>query len=277
MTMDIHKFYDEYTQQVAARPGYPTRAAWKSLVCWRHLVIPHLAEIGDLLRVADVGGCYGFSANAFVFHGQRVLNHSITADVYELAEQYTQVGQLLFPWINFENTDFRAVSLDAPYDVTLMFDVLEHLPDPGAMLAAAVGKSRFLLIKTPLETTEKQLARIAAGLEEPIPAGTAHRDGHLHFFTLKSFFDLLNQHWEMVDYVIPPPSWTPLDLIAPEFVALTKPKFIFTWQGVLRFLIDALPKRFYEALYIRRVIAGATGGNAFILARPKKHNGTTMR
>lgn len=178
----------------------------------------------------------------------------------------------MFPWLKFENVDFSAVSLDEPYDVTLMFDVLEHLPDPGAMLAAAVGKSRFLLIKTPLETTEKQLARIAAGLEKPIPSGAEHRDGHLHFFTLRSFLDLLSEHWEVIDYVIPPPSWTPPDLIAPEFVALTnaKTEWVFNNQTVRRFLVDLLPRRFYEALYIRRVIAGAAGGNAFILARPKE-------
>ena len=163
MAFDINKFYDAYAGQVAARPGYPTRAAWKSLVCWKHLIIPHLETIGDLRRVADVGGCYGFSANAFVFHGQRVLNHPVSADVYELAEHYTQIGRLMFPWIRFENVDFTAVSLDRPYDVTLMFDVLEHLPDPGAMLAHAVGKTRFLLIKTPLELTERLRVRIAAG------------------------------------------------------------------------------------------------------------------
>lgn len=270
MAMDIKKFYDEYSEQVAARPGYPTRAAWKSLVCWKYLVIPHLPLIGDLRSVADVGGCYGFSANAFSFHGQRVLNHSVPADVYELAEQYTNVGQLLFPWLKFNNVDFSAVSLDVPYDVTLMFDVLEHLPDPGAMLAAAVGKSRFLLIKTPLEVTEEKLARISAGLDKPMLSGAAHKDGHLHFFTLNSFFELLNQHWEVIDYIIPPPSWMPLDLIAPESVSLTKPVFVWTWQSVRRLLIDMLPKILRDFVYIQRVVHGSAVGNAFILAKPKK-------
>jgi len=269
--MDIQKFYDAYAEQVAARPGYPTRAAWKSLVCWKHLIVPRLGMMGDLRRVADVGGCYGFSANAFVFHGQRVLNHPVSATVYELAQHYTQTGRLLFPWLQFENADFTEVALDEPYDVTLMFDVLEHLPDPGAMLARAVGKSRFLLIKTPLEMTEKLRARIAAGLDKPLPSGAEHRDGHLHFFTLSSFLELLNPHWQTIDYVIPPPSWMPRDLIDPELVAFTQPEPGGTSvrQTLRRMVIQSLPRSVRDAICVRRVARGAACGNAFILAKPR--------
>jgi len=265
-------FYDEYAHVVARRIGYPTRAVYKSFIAWKEYKDIILNLCGDLNRVADLGGCYGFGLNAFLFHGERIIGHKIRGDLYELSEHYSKIGKLMFPNLNFITKDFNTVTVNIPYDIILMFDFLEHVSNPQQFLESAMLKSRFVIIKTPLETTNLREKNQAAGLEPPNKAGSEHPDGHLHFFTLPIFKQMLKETFDICKiWVWNENSPQIVEIINPETALYDVPK-----ESLIKKILW-IPLRMMKAydprpwFYRNQILKGDREGSAFILARSKKY------
>ncbi len=64
---DHAKFYSSYPSKVIARPGYPTRAAFKSKLLFQLFGKNLLKHTNTITTYADIGGCFGFGANAMSF------------------------------------------------------------------------------------------------------------------------------------------------------------------------------------------------------------------
>lgn len=69
-----------------------------------------------------------------------------------------------------------------------MFDVIEHIPDPVSFLSIVANRTRFALLKTPLETGGDLF-----GAKSPLKQGFEHEDGHVNFFTPKNYFNVLDK------------------------------------------------------------------------------------
>ena len=276
---DVAQYYADYPRKVIARPGYPARAAYKSYLAWREFGKVLLAQGGDVQTVADVGGCFGFGLNAFLYHGNRILGHEMKGDLYELGESFRQIGRMLFPHITFYAHNFATSELPRPYDVTLLFDVLEHMPDVQHFLDQARHRTRFAIIKTPLETTQRRERLAAAGKGEPYPSGEAHPDGHLHFFTLPMFLDMLRQYFDVCSVWIVPlrTTYHRKEIIIPESVdvagiAGSRTPAALSMRSLVRTLIrftlpGLIPSVIRDRVDCARVRLGLACGDAFVLAR----------
>jgi len=114
------------------------------------LVAPRL---GPSMTVLDVGGgageiLAGVAAHLQQAHGKEVAKYAIDLTPSMLEEQLRTNPDIRKPLLE----DIRRTTLaDKEADVTLMIDVIEHVPDPNAALREIGRISRYAIFKVPLE------------------------------------------------------------------------------------------------------------------------------
>ncbi len=185
---DPNIFYDSYPSRVILRPGYPARAQYKSTFMWDLYGQFIMKKLGKVETYADIGGCFGFSANAMAFNIASDQDKYPETKVFEIASDFVKIGKQLFPNIDFIQEDFSKWSGNPEvFDLVTLFDVIEHLNNPKEFLSKLSFCTKFALLKTPMETTGDWKGG------HPLSAryGSTHPDGHVNFFTPKSYFDLL--------------------------------------------------------------------------------------
>lgn len=182
------EYYALYPDRVIARPGYPARAAYKSTLMFKSYGDFILNDLGKIDTYADIGGCFGFGANTMKFHISRKQEIAPRTFVFELSSKFTSIGKILFPDIEFVQEDFFLWKENVKsYDLITLFDVLEHVVDPESFLRKLAERCKFLMLKTPMETTGEFM-----GSKPPVLQGEKHIDGHINFFTPASYEKLLN-------------------------------------------------------------------------------------
>jgi hypothetical protein len=187
--MDIKKFYSEYPQKIISRPGYPARAAYRSWLLWNLYGKIIRNRFGEIKQYADIGGCFGFGANALSYHISRDQTNPPKTHVFEISNDYIKIGKQLFPMIEFHSEAFEHWKGEPQtFDLVSLFDVVEHLPDPKPILKAVASKSKLVLLDTPLETSGEWM-----GSHPPKKQGENHPDGHVQFFTQTSYERLLSE------------------------------------------------------------------------------------
>jgi SAM-dependent methyltransferase len=150
-------------------------------------------------RVLDVGSGYGELAGEMQARG-----HTVTAmDLYEPR----------VPLREFIRADFsREIPLPAgrDFDVIVLADVLEHLPEPATILRALLrhlARDGALLVSLPNAVHWSVRAHVAVGRFEYTPRGILDR-GHLRFFTASSARRLFRDAGlEVVRHVTTPVPW----------------------------------------------------------------------
>lgn len=186
---DPEKFYESYPLKVISRPGYPARAQYKSTLLWDKYGDLVLKNLGKCQNYADIGGCFGFGANAMryqIFCTQRTYP---TTKVFEISPEFVSIGKQLFPYIEFIKTDFRLYDgVPEVFDLITLFDIIEHIQNPEEFLASVAQRTKFALIKTPMETGGDWF-----GAKPPLKQGEFHEDGHINFYTPKEYLELLDR------------------------------------------------------------------------------------
>ncbi|MBN2133506.1 MAG: class I SAM-dependent methyltransferase [Sedimentisphaerales bacterium] len=186
---DPYEYYASYPVKVIGRPGYPARAAFKGALLWKLYGRELRRRLGDINTYADIGGCFGFAANAMAFHVARCQGRPPQTMVFEIASDFVNIGKRLFPDVHFVEAEFGSWT-GAPkvFDLITLFDVLEHLVDPEALLRCVAARCRYVLLKTPMETTGRW-----RGSRPRAEGGEAHPDGHIQFFSPGSYEALLDR------------------------------------------------------------------------------------
>lgn len=171
--MDQTRFYTE-AYSLADADRAQTYGEWRTLgartkaehvvaLCARACVRPAtLAEIGcgtgSLLAELAARGVAG-----------RLDGFDLSAPAIEIARGHG------IPGARFEVFDgARVPAADGAYDLAVLSHVLEHVPDPGALLAEAARVAPWVVVEVPLEDN-----RSAA---RPAKRAEAARIGHIQFF-----------------------------------------------------------------------------------------------
>lgn len=147
-------------------------------------------DLGKVNSYADVGGCFGFSANSMAFHIAQFQGDYSETKVFEISDDFINIGKQLFPYIDFIQQDFCSWNGSPQvFDLVSMFDVIEHVVNPERFLSEGLAMhAKYALLKKPLETTGEWRGSLL-----PDKQGINHPDGHIHFFTPQSYFDLLKK------------------------------------------------------------------------------------
>ena len=102
--------------------------------------------------------------------------------------------------IRFENADITR--LNVHYDLLLVIDVLEHIPDYFKFLEGIQDKSKYTVFHIPLDMSLWSLFR------EKMLIESKSRVGHIHAFTEEFILDILEDHgFEIIDKIYTPPTF----------------------------------------------------------------------
>lgn len=95
--------------------------------------------------------------------------------------------------IHFEVGDIQQKT-SRKYDVLLMLDVIEHVPDPHSFLAGLHGKAEYFVFHIPLDLSAASVFR-----ESPL-LYVRDKVGHIHYFTKQLALSLLKESgYEIID------------------------------------------------------------------------------
>lgn len=142
---------------------------------------PHPVLRSDHLRVADVGCGNGSSSYllAEILSGPQT---SILVDGFDI---YPHVADIKGTEnVHFHFKDFCKLDPDQPYDLAVLFDVIEHVPDPIGFLRAVALRSKEIALHIPLDD-------FALGWIRNLPRSNLRHPGHLVALDVASSLNLL--------------------------------------------------------------------------------------
>ncbi len=173
-------------------------------------------------NMLEIGCAYGFFYETIAqkFKGVTYKGYDISQDAIRYANQH------FGPHFSAEN--YLEVAKHQPYDAVFMWDVIEHLSDPGAFLAKAQKECEPGAM---LYLTTGDFGALLPRLQGK-KWRMIHPPTHLHYFTKKSMTVLLEKHGFEPVFFKYPPVYRSLGLI---YFAL--------------FILNKKPSRFHQWMY----------------------------
>ena len=170
----LKRFYDACYEPEERPEDSDRYAAWRRLsaVAKADHVAGLVAEAGLPApeSVVDVGCGDGalMAALAPRWPGARIVGYELSESAVALAAARPEIARVAA----FDGA--RVPEADAAFDLSVLSHVLEHVPDPGALLAEAGRVARHVVVEVPLE------ANVSA--RRPGKRRHAEEIGHLHAF-----------------------------------------------------------------------------------------------
>lgn len=170
------------------------------------------------LRVIDLGCGYGYGSDYLAkLGGASVIGVDVDSDAIAFAARSYRS-----PALSFVRADISCLGIASnTFDICVSFEVLEHLPNPGAYLAEArriLTDGGSLLISTPNKLFTEMF----------YSNGRTTNRFHSKEYYPNEFIDLLTQYFEVRDYLV---QFHTLDRLAIEkraeyYRSLKLPKWI---------------------------------------------------
>jgi len=104
---------------------------------------------GKPVSVADVGCGVGGVIGSLADEVARVGVHVGRTCGFDMAESAIAQAKTEFPWIEFFCENF--CESEQRFDLILLMDVLEHIPDSEAFIRAVAARTDYLAIHFPLD------------------------------------------------------------------------------------------------------------------------------
>jgi hypothetical protein len=129
---------------------------------------------------------------------ERFSGFDISADALAIAKT-RQSGKIHFELLDFAESN----RTDLYFDLTLVIDVMEHIPDYFSFLRGIHSKSRYTIFHIPLDLSLWSLFR------EKMLIESKERVGHIHQFTEDFILEILKDHeYTIIDKIYTPPTYT---------------------------------------------------------------------
>jgi 2-polyprenyl-3-methyl-5-hydroxy-6-metoxy-1,4-benzoquinol methylase len=172
--------------------------------------------------ILEIGCAYGFFQQTIsqTFKGVNYQGYDISQDAIQYANQH------FGPHFSAEN--YLDVANSKTYDAVFMWDVIEHLSDPGAFIAKAQKECKPGAM---LYLTTGDFGALLPRLQGK-KWRMIHPPTHLHYFTKKSMTELLEKNGFEPVFFKYPPVYRSLGLI---YFAL--------------FILNKKPSRFHQWMY----------------------------
>lgn len=126
----------------------PTREGEISIVFARHkLTYEYALQFVEGKTVLDAGCGTGYGSNMLASRARRVTAVDLSADAIDYCHTHSTASNLDFVRMDVTQLGFRR-----QFDVAVSFQVIEHLPDPGAFLSGlkqAVVPGGTIILATP--------------------------------------------------------------------------------------------------------------------------------
>jgi SAM-dependent methyltransferase len=169
--VDFAALYDSHPDYVARRDAASYERQLVDLEV-QHFKLPHLVALlrgESLSSVVEIGCATGELIAAFPLAESRGRRLGL-----DISPRNIAAARERFAEVEFQAGDFRQLSLPA-FDAVLLSDVLEHVSDDAAFLAAAAKLAPRVLVNVPLECNWLNRGRAY---------GPADVSGHLRRYTL---------------------------------------------------------------------------------------------
>jgi ubiquinone/menaquinone biosynthesis C-methylase UbiE len=244
--MSTNKYSREFYEQYGVKWDKKNRKEYELLASkWKTKIILSLLNNHPKIKLKSLLD-YGCGPGNFLINMYRELNDVNFIGV-DISSSMINLAKEEFPKGNFYISS-DLTFLKNKIDLISFIDVLEHINNPKYIINEAIKKSNYQIIKIPLENG------IINKISRPILKNILHPEGHVNFWTKKSFFDYLkNFNIEIIDYyeVNPPKN---IDL--------------FNWSNNYFF------RRFYRILkimfyYDPKLYKLFFGSNLFVLTKSK--------
>jgi len=122
----------------------------------------------------------------------------ISKDAFQIASP-KETGKIHFELFDLSGSN----NPDLHFDVLLVIDVLEHIPDYFTFLKGIQNKSIYTVFHIPLDMSVWSLFR------EKMLIESKNRVGHIHAFTEEFILDMLKDHgFDIIDKIYTPPTYT---------------------------------------------------------------------
>ncbi len=187
---DLQFVHDQYESDsyytIALKSQAEVEAHWGFR--WRH-VLRSLLRYAQKPRLLDVGAGNGF----FVYLARNEFG--LPADGLEISEAESTYAREMFG-VDFIRSDLAHV--EARYDAVTSFNVIEHVPDPMALLAgmrSRLNEGGYLIVTTPNPSC---IHRRVHGLQKWSMVAPPH---HINLFTRPALEEMLGlAGFEVLEY-----------------------------------------------------------------------------
>ena len=153
----------------------------------------------DEISLLDVGGGAGLILNAVSLYIKETYGKTVNKFALDLSPGMLEIQKKSNPDLKKAlNEDIRKTSLgDKEIDLTLMIDLLEHVPNPAEALEEGKRISNFVIFKVPLE--DNLFLRISNFIKKGIVRQALIKNfGHINIYNFGKLKQQIEKHMGQV-------------------------------------------------------------------------------
>lgn len=180
----LKKFYDDWYEKSNDQIEYEIQCCVeKSAVALKLLDAVNIDKINSVLEI----GC-GFGRNLFEVMNHTKASYGLGCDISKEAIEYARkhYGNNSIRFFHAESFNIKSTvsqilqEIENPFDIVILFDVLEHIPQPKTFIRELARVSKYFLIILPLDNTILQNYVLPERMKKY--PGSNHPDGHFWEF-----------------------------------------------------------------------------------------------
>lgn len=254
---DFNQFYHDWANRPPEERDFDIETCVEKSGAALDLMAAH--DFGQINSVLEVGCGFGrnLSEIAKRTHATYALGCDVSAGAIAFASKHyanAVTRYILTPSLNINETVKQIRSLRSrPFDLLVLFDVLEHVPNPKTIVRELAPLTKYFLIKLPLENSVFDNYLLPRNKQYP---SAVHPDGHLREFHVNDV------HAFLVSLGLIPLAYDfykyKHSLLFPRFA---RPKHV---TGRIYFEAQKMIKLIMRCLLPKRIFLRLIGGGGFV-------------